>query len=60
MAIFRARHREQGSSLGTIVLVFVVIAGVLGWAIYDGQGDIAVRKVPTETISVPAPASSPN
>jgi len=47
------------SSLGTIVVVIAVIAGVLGWALYDSSRPISVRHVPTETITVPPPGSQP-
>lgn len=47
------RYTRDGSSLVTIVVVVAVIAGVLGWAIYDGQEPVSVRQVPTETITVP-------
>jgi hypothetical protein len=40
----------------TIAVVVLVIAGVLGWAVYDSQNRITVRQVPTEQIAVPAPA----
>jgi len=51
-----ARREGNGGSVVTIAVVVLVIAGVLGWAVYDSQNQITVRQVPTEQIAVPTPS----
>jgi len=51
------RREGNGSTVVTIAVVVLVIAGVLGWAVYDSQNQITVRQVPTEPIAVPAPST---
>jgi hypothetical protein len=53
------RRKSEGSSVVTIAVVVLVIAGVLGWALYDSQNQITVRQVPTENIAVPT-SPAPN
>ncbi len=51
-------ERRDRVNVGTVLVVLVVIGAVLGWAIYDDQNTVAVRQVPTETITAPKAADT--